>query len=113
MFVILNQRVIFQGLRMNRTLLSLSLANNSIGDEGVKQIAQVKNLFVQYLFQMFINHIELYIIKSLCVSQRLLVLQKIQKKFSSYYSSSRHNLVRTSPPTVLMIQICHLAHIFI
>ena len=34
--------------------------------------------------------------------------------FSSYYyySTSRQNLVRTSPPTVLLIQICHLAHIF-
>ena len=34
-------------------------------------------------------------------------------KNSNFYSSSRQNLVRTSPPTVLMIQICHLAHIFI
>ena len=56
----------------------------------------------------------LVIIKSLC-KQRLHVLQKILKFFSYYYysSSSRQNLVRTSPPTVLMIQMCHLAHIFI
>ena len=54
------------------------------------------------------------IIKSLCMSQRLLVLQKILN-FSSYYyySSSRQNLVRTSPPTVLMIQICYFVHILI
>ena len=58
------------------------------------------------------------IFKSLC-KQRLHVLQKILNFFSYYYyysyssSSSRQNLVRTSPPTVLMIQICHLAHIFI
>ena len=61
-----------------------------------------------------------WFIKSLCMSQRLLVLQKILNFFSYYYyyysyssSSSRQNLVRTSPPTVLMLQICHLAHIFI
>ena len=50
-------------------------------------------------------------IKSLC-KQRLLVLQRILKVFSYYYSSfSRQNLVRASP-TVLLIQFCHLAHIF-
>ena len=57
------------------------------------------------------------LVKSLC-KQRLHVLQKILNFSSSYYyyyssSSSRQNLVRTSPPTVLMIQICHLVHIFI
>ena len=32
---------------------------------------------------------------------------------SSNYHSSRKNPVRTSPLIVLMIHVCHLAHIFI
>ena len=57
------------------------------------------------------------IIKSLYLSQRPLVLQRILNSSSSSSSSSfyysRQNLVRTSPPKVLMIQICHFAHIFV
>ena len=34
--------LLFQGLRMNRTLLSLSLANNHIGDKGAIKLAEVK-----------------------------------------------------------------------
>ena len=56
------------------------------------------------------------IFKSLCLSQRLLVLQRIL--FSSYYyycyyHSSRQNLVRTYPRTLFKIRCCHLAHILI
>ena len=37
-YVILN----LQGLRTNRTLLVLNLANNNIGDDGAKAFAEVK-----------------------------------------------------------------------
>ena len=74
----------------------------------------------QFGFKANYSTVDAIFIKSLCMSQRLLVLQKILIFFSYYYyyysyssSSSRQNLVRTSPPTVLMIQICHLAHILI
>lgn len=32
---------LFQGLRMNRTLLSLSLASNEIGDKGIIKLGEV------------------------------------------------------------------------
>ena len=69
----------------------------------------------QSLCQQRLYVLQRIIFKSLC-KQRLHVLQKILNFFSYHYyssSSSRQNLVRTSPPTVLMIQMCHLAHIFI
>ena len=50
--------------------------------------------------------------KTLCMSQRLLVLPKIIKNILLIdYSLSRQNLVRTS--TVLMIQICLGTHLHI
>jgi hypothetical protein len=33
--------VLFQGLRMNRTLLSLSLCNNDVSDQGAQKLAEV------------------------------------------------------------------------
>ena len=35
---------IFQGLRMNRTLLTLSLASNYVGDRGAIKLAEVITL---------------------------------------------------------------------
>ena len=47
----LNRKHYFQGLRMNRTLLCLGLANNKIGDVGAHKFADVRismalNIFV-------------------------------------------------------------------
>ena len=67
-----------------------------------------------HVLQKNLNIFLIIIIKSLC-KQRLLVCLKKSKFVSYYYHSysSRQNLVRTSSPAVLMIQICSLAHIFI
>ena len=35
----------FQGLRMNRTLLSLNLGSNLIGDNGASKLAEVRKFF--------------------------------------------------------------------
>ena len=37
--------VLFDSLRMNRTLLSLGLAGNGIGDAGAKKVAEVLSKF--------------------------------------------------------------------
>lgn len=42
-----NVLVFFQGLRMNRNLMSLSLASNFIGDKGASKIAEV-NIYINH-----------------------------------------------------------------
>ena len=79
---------------------------------------EVKNeVLVCFIVIIIVIFEKFSIFKSLCMSQRLLVLQRILSFFSYYYcyyySSPRQNLVRTSPPTLLKKQFCHLAHIFI
>ena len=40
-YAIIGYYNIFQGLRMNRTLLTLSLASNHVGDRGAIKLAEV------------------------------------------------------------------------
>lgn len=46
-----------QGLRMNRTLLSLNLGSNLIGDNGASKLAEVsKTLSLRLTFQPTLNN---------------------------------------------------------
>lgn len=60
----------FQGLRMNRTLMSLTLTSNNIGDKGAAKIAEVTNLAHLCIYTALLSIVlEFFIIATLHYAQ--------------------------------------------